>query len=127
MDKLLTKKIKEVFNKYSKIKLAYLFGSRARGDEGPRSDYDFAVYLEEKDSNKRFDLKLTLMVDISRIVKNDNVDIVVLNDDISPLLKYLIIKEGVLLKEVEPYKVIVEPRILNEHFDFKLMYEKAFK
>ncbi len=129
MNKLLIKKVKRVFNKYPKIKLAYLFGSRARGDEGPRSDYDFAVYLEEKDSNKRFDLRLTLMSEISHIVKSDDVDVAVLNDTDTPLFKFLVIKEGIVLKAIQPYKALVEPQILNEYFDFILTFrrEKVLK
>ena len=36
----------------------------------------------------------------------------------SPELKFNVIKEGKLIYEVEPYKVIIEPKILNEYFDF---------
>jgi len=37
-----------------------------------------------------------------------------------PELKYNIIKEGKLIYEKEPYKVLIEPRILNEYFDFRM-------
>jgi hypothetical protein len=36
-------------------------------------------------------------------------------------LKYSIIKDGNLIFEKEPFKVIVEPKILNEYFDFHAM------
>lgn len=107
-----------IFEKYSEVKLAYLFGSRATGKIGPLSDYDFAIYLDEKDEKKRFDLQLKLAGDISIKLKSDNVDLVVLNDVDAPELKYNIIKEGILLLEKEPFKVLVEPKILNEYFDF---------
>lgn len=107
-----------VFTLYPQVKLAYFFGSRARGKEGPLSDYDFAVYLDEKDKNKRFKIRLNLMSKLSQKIETDKIDVVVLNDTESPELKYSIIKEGKLIYEEEPYKVFIEPRIFNEYFDF---------
>ena len=37
-------KITPIFKDYPEIKLVYFFGSKARGEGGPLSDYDFAVY-----------------------------------------------------------------------------------
>jgi len=110
-------KIREIAEKYQ-LKLVYLFGSQATGKTGPLSDYDFAVYLDEKKSEKRFDIRLKLIAEISEIFKTDKVDICVLNDIESPELKYNIIREGKIIFEKEPFKLIVEPRILNEYFDF---------
>lgn len=112
-------KIREIFEK-EQIKLIYLFGSQANGKTGPLSDYDFAVYLDEKDPKKRFDIRLRLIAGMSEIFKTDRVDICVLNDIESPELKYNIIKEGKVIFEKEPFKLIVEPRILNEYFDFRV-------
>jgi len=108
----------KIFKRYPKIKLVYLFGSRARGKEGPLSDYDFAFYLNEKDRSKIFDIKLKLLDEITRALGTDKVDVVVLNLVEEPEMKYNIIKEGRLIFEREPFKVLVEPRILNEYFDF---------
>ena len=121
MHKSVNNKLKDllyVFQLYPQVKLVYFFGSRARHKEGPLSDYDFAVYLDEKDKNKRFEIKLSLMSKLSLRIEPDKVDVVVLNDTQSPELKYSIIKEGKLIYEEEPYKVFVEPRIFNEYFDF---------
>lgn len=107
-----------IFEKYSEVKLVYLFGSQATGKTGPLSDYDFAVYLDEKDEQKRFDLQLSLTGELSIKLKTNDVDLVVLNDIDAPELKYNIIKDGILLLEKEPFKVVIEPRILNEYFDF---------
>lgn len=108
-----------VFENYPEVKLVYLFGSRATEKIGPLSDYDFAVYLDEKNEKKRFDLRLELMGKVSSKLKIDDLDLVILNDIDSPELKYNIIKDGILILEAEPFKVIVEPRILNEYFDFR--------
>jgi len=116
--------LKTVFHKYPEIKLVYFFGSRAKRSCGPLSDYDFAVYFGDIKNNRMFAIKLNLIAQISRILKSDRIDLVILNLTKSPELKYVILKEGILVFEKEPYKVMVEPRILNEYFDFHKMLSK---
>ncbi len=118
MTKKETEKLLPIFKKYPTVKLVYLFGSMATGKTGPLSDYDFAVYLDEKDSLKRFSIRVNLANDLSSIFKTDDIDLSVLNDIESPELKYNILKEGILIFEKEPYKVLVEPSVLIEYFDF---------
>lgn len=113
--------LKKVFTRYPEIKLVYFFGSRAKRASGPLSDYDFAVHFDDIKGSRMFSIKLDLITQISRILKSDRVDIVILNLTKSPELKYLILKEGILLFEIEPFKVMVEPKILNEYFDFHRM------
>ena len=116
--KLDKEKIKDIFSRYSQVKLGYLFGSQATGKTGPLSDYDFAIYIDEKDAQKGFQLRLQIANALSAYLNTDNVDVLVINDIKSPEIKYAIIKEGILLYEQEPYKVLLVPRILNEYFDF---------
>ena len=111
--------LKSIFKNYSEIKLVYFFGSRATNKNGPMSDYDFAFYLDEKNKKKIFDLKLVLIAKLSCLLKTDKIDLVILNIAESPELKYNIIKEGKLIFEQEPFKVLIEPKILNEYFDFR--------
>ena len=111
---------KEIFEKYPEIKLVYLFGSQADGKAGPMSDYDFAIYFDEKiPKQRRFNIVLKLNSELTFLFKTNQVDIVVLNDDIGSLLKYQAVK-GKLVYNVEPYKIIVEPQIFNEYFDFQV-------
>jgi len=107
-----------IFKLYPEIKLVYFFGSKAKGETGPLSDYDFAFYLNEKDKKRMLEIKFDLQDKISRTLKTDKVDVVTLNTTESPELKYNIIKEGELIFEEEPYKILVELKILNEYFDF---------
>ncbi len=111
-------KIVHIFENYPQVKLAYFFGSKAKGTDGPLSDYDFAVYLDEKDPKKRFDIRLELLGKVAIKLKTDDVDLCVLNDIESPEFKYSVIREGKLIYQKEPYKVLVEPSIWNEYFDF---------
>lgn len=124
MEKKIIEKLINKFKLYSEIKLVYLFGSRATGKTGPLSDYDFAVYLDEKDAKKRFYLRCELVGEISKILKTNDVDVCILNDIKSPSLKYSIVKEGKILLEKEPFKVLLEPRMLNEYFDFHYSLRK---
>ncbi|OGI32722.1 MAG: hypothetical protein A2343_01855, partial [Candidatus Moranbacteria bacterium RIFOXYB12_FULL_35_8] len=117
-------KIREIFERFQAVKLAYFFGSRARGEAGPMSDYDFAVYLDEKDKQKMFDIKFRLMDELSRVLKTEKVDLVILNTIESPEIKYEIIRDGQLICKKEPYKILVEPHILQEYFDFLTMLRK---
>ena len=118
------KKLQAIFRSYPQIKLVYFFGSRAQEKEGPLSDYDFAFYLDEKDKKKISEIQFELMDKISRILKTDKIDVVMLNLVESPELKYNIIKEGKLIYEKPPFKVLIEPKILQEFFDFKIMLKK---
>ena len=118
LSKLQMNNLKKLFQAKLQIKLVYLFGSQVSQKTGSLSDYDFAFYLEEKNRKKLFNLKLDLISGLSRILKTDKVDVVILNEAESPELKYNIIKEGKLIYETEPYRLLVEPRILNDYFDF---------
>ncbi|MDA2935782.1 nucleotidyltransferase domain-containing protein [Patescibacteria group bacterium AH-259-L05] len=122
-DKNITSLVK-TFKSFPQIKLVYLFGSKAQDNSGPLSDYDFAFYIDENNKKKITDLKLKLIDIISRILKTDNIDVVMLNTVEQPELKYNIIKDGKLILEREPFKVLIEPRILNEYFDFRQMLLK---
>lgn len=110
--------LKSFFQSSPQIKLVYFFGSRARETSGPLSDYDFAFYVEEKDEKKLFDFKLNLISQLSQLLKSDKVDVIIINLIESPELKYNIIKEGELIFEKEPYRLLIEPQILNNYFDF---------
>ncbi len=103
---------------HKEIKLVYLFGSQVKGDAGPLSDYDIAFYADEQDRKALFDLKLDLMTEIEQGLGKGNIDIVILNTAAGPELKYHIIKDGELIYDVEPFRVLVEPGILNEYFDY---------
>jgi len=110
--------LKSFFQSNSQIKLVYLFGSQVSQKTGPLSDYDFAFYIDEKDKKKLFDLKLNLISKLSQLLKSDKIDVVILNMVESPELKYNIIKDGKLIFEREPYRILIEPQILNSYFDF---------
>jgi predicted nucleotidyltransferase len=114
----------KIFAFYSQIKLVYLFGSTARNDRGPMSDYDFAIFLGNKDNIEVTRIRFELMDKLSRALNTENVDIVMLDITKSPELKYNILQEGQLIFEREPFRVLYEPSVLNEYFDFSAMLQK---
>jgi len=107
----------EIVGKYPDVKLAYFFGSRALGTATENSDYDFAVYLDQKDARARYEMRLRLISDFSTLLGTDEVDLLVINDLEMPALKFSIISEGILFYEQEPFKLLVEPKIMSEHCD----------
>jgi len=117
MDAKTRERLSDVFASLPEVKLAYFFGSRSRGQDGPLSDYDFAVYVDEQNALMIHDIRLSLMERIGQVVGSNRVDVVMLNSAVSPELKYHAIATGILLFEREPFKVLVEPRLLNEYFD----------
>lgn len=112
------KNLESVFKQYPQVKLVYFFGSKATGKAGPLSDYDFAVLLDEEGAQKRFKIRIEILIKLSEVLKTDDIDLIVLNDAKSPELKFSIIKDGKIIYEKEPYKILLEPKILNEYFDF---------
>jgi len=118
------KTVLHIFESHPEVKLVYLFGSMARGDHGPMSDYDFAVYLDEKDKKETTRVRFQLMDELSRALGTNRIDVVILDSVESPELKYNILQEGKLIFEREPFRVLVEPRILNEYFDFNLLLRR---
>tara|TARA_B100000315_G_C14458673_1_gene532695 strand:+ start:322 stop:720 length:399 start_codon:yes stop_codon:yes gene_type:complete len=120
MNEALMKQLNDIFKSFPEIKLVYFFGSKSAGDEGLLSDYDFAFYLDidKKDRKKIYEIKIGLLDKVSLALKSDKIDIVILNSTQSPELKYNIIKNGKLIYKEEPFKVLIEPKILTEYFDF---------
>jgi len=80
--------------------------------------------LDEKNKNKISEIKLKLLDKISNILRTNNLDLVVLNTSEMPELKYNIIKKGKLIFEKEPFRILVEPKILTEYFDFRTLLLK---
>lgn len=118
------RKLKSLFISQPQIGVVYLYGSQARGKADSRSDYDFAVYFDEPDIVKRNDLRFVLLSEISKALGTDAVDVESISDLQMPELKYTIIREGKVIFEREPYRVLLEPRILNEYFDFVYFLRK---
>jgi uncharacterized protein len=112
------KKLEAFFLNYKKshsIQLAYLFGSRAGGIEGPISDYDIAVLFSKMPSAAE---RYGLAHDLSMLLIPDRVDLVILNH--APVeLGYGIIASGVVVYEENVAgRVEFEANTLSRYGDF---------
>ena len=85
------------------LKMLVLFGSRARGDNHPKSDWDFAVLYDETQRPHRNYLEIYQVIANLFAIPNDKIDIVDL-DRCSHLIAFYIAKEGILLYEREQGK-----------------------
>jgi predicted nucleotidyltransferase len=106
--------IKSLLAQNPYVKVAYLFGSCARGDAGPLSDIDIAVLLDGRVSP--FDFRLRLSATLAQELGTENFDLVTLND--SPLLlKYEVVRGGRVIKDDKKKRVTFETRVLSEYLD----------
>jgi len=112
-DEILTV-IRGVVEAESRIRFAYLFGSRAGGRTGPLSDYDLAVFVDDR--TDIFPFRLSLLERLERETKGAPLDLVVLNAA-PPVLKYQVIRTGRVLKEAREIRVPFETRVLREYLD----------
>lgn len=118
----------EVVFKGNGVIFAYLFGSQVNGGFGKNSDIDIAVMLPSASSKEeRFETRLKLMSEISKIFKKDS-DVIILNDTRSLFFKYVIMKEGrVIYQESEASEADFESKTLGMYFDFRPFLENYNK
>lgn len=106
--------IKSLLAQNPHVKVAYLFGSCARGDVGPLSDVDIAVLLDGRVSP--FDFRLRMSASLAQELGTEHFDLVTLND--SPLLlKYEVVRGGRVIKEDKKRRVTFETGVLSEYLD----------
>lgn len=92
------KTICNVLKRHKEVLFAYVFGSYAKGNAGPLSDIDVAVYFKRGDSkDERNSLRYNIKDDVETALKMpDKVDVVPLNDA-QPLLEREVVYEGKII------------------------------
>ena len=86
--------VKAFIEGQERVRVAYLFGSYAKGKVGPLSDVNIAVLLDGLDKQESFDLRLRLINGISSILKTDKLDVVVMNNAPLFLITTSLAREG---------------------------------
>jgi len=130
MNKSELAKARKIFKKYG-VLFAYLFGSRAAGTAKKASDYDFAVMLGGKlSTEKKFAARCRIISELAGVLKNNDIDLVVLDDERSVFFRFVIVKEGRLIYNRDVGRRIdFELKAMNEYYDFAPFleeYNKAF-
>lgn len=97
---------------------AMLIGSQARGNPGPLSDVDIAIWHDpDLDSRGRLDLQLRLAGDAGHALRTDEIDVVMLNHA-PPLMRHRAIRDGKRLVERErDERVRLETRAILDYLD----------
>lgn len=87
-----------VLSRFPEISAVYLFGSHADGTADVRSDFDFgALCQRETAENRCVEILGQCAAEISKVLKSDAIDFVVLNLTSSIELKFAITFDGVLI------------------------------
>ncbi len=112
-----------IFRAHS-VQLVYLFGSRATGQAGPLSDFDFGVLFRATlSAAERFRHRLSLIAELLGVLHVQHIDVVVLNEA-PPALRFKIIERGqVIYNEDERARVRFEAKTMSEYFDTKPLRE----
>lgn len=92
LDKVILEEIIEISKKHNEISKVILFGSRARGDNGDRSDIDLAIYCEESISDFIEDIENNT----TTLLEFDFSDMKSVNDE---LFIEQVNKEGIIIYE----------------------------
>ena len=114
--------------KQRKVLFAYVFGSQVDGNIGKLSDIDIGVYLKNPADN--FQSRLELMDKLGRLLKKDKIDVVVLNDAESSLVKEIIVNGKLILDRNIIIRLIFERKNLQTREDmnyFQQVFYQALK
>lgn len=94
----------ELFAAEGDVVAAYLFGSQARGQAGPLSDVDLAVWLDPSlDRDRRWRRQLDLTRLGTSTLRTNEVQVIVLNDA-PPLLAHRALRDGIVLADSDPFQ-----------------------
>ncbi|MFV1976554.1 MAG: nucleotidyltransferase domain-containing protein [Candidatus Scalindua sp.] len=114
-------KLFPILEKYKdKVIFVYLFGSASQDTMQPLSDIDIAVFLSEDIRKSYFDTKLILYADFCRVLKRNDIDIVVLNTSTNIMLLDEVIRHGLVLYDRNSdLREDFEVKVLHQAIDFK--------
>lgn len=122
-------KIKGILRTNSSVEFAYLFGSRAKGISGERSDWDIAIYFRKDPRKLSKWTVFSLEAELSKEIGNE-VQITVLNNLDSPVFLFQIINDGLLLVDSNQEKrILFEAQTLTKYHDWQyfLKRQMAYK
>jgi len=111
-------KLKSHFQNKSYIDFVYLFGSVARGEVKPLSDFDVAVCIDSTQApDDLFDIRLKLLSELFNVLQTEKVDLIILNQ--APVeLSFRILKDGKLVFERDrQMRIDFREKVVREYLD----------
>jgi uncharacterized protein len=106
------------------VRLAYLFGSRARGGGRRDSDYDIGVLVDPAAAHDQGGIVRRLAGRLGREVSSTLIDLVVLNDAPS-LLRHRVLRDGIVLFQRSPEeRVRFAIKTIREYQDAQIQRER---
>ncbi len=126
MDDAIIHQIRTILSQNQLVDFSYLFGSRAQGKAGSRSDWDIAVYIADAalERNPVWQ-KIKIEDEISLVLKTDNIQVVILNGLDAPLFAFNIINKGILLTDKNrELRVIFECNTLRRFHDWQYYLDR---
>ena len=106
------------------VRVAYLFGSHARGEASALSDVDVALLAPDTVPDERLNLRLRVIGRLATAARIPDLDVIVLDE--SPLtLAGRVIKDGIVIYSVdEPMRAAYESRTFREFVDFSFLADE---
>ena len=124
-DRQLVERLTEALEPRGEILEAYLFGSRARGDDHRNSDIDVAVYIDEQRAPRsKWGYDAELITDLMGALGTNDIDVVLLNRA-DPLLYHRVLRDGVRLLSRDLRATTTRAgQALSRYFDFLPQLDK---
>ncbi len=114
----LFQKVSHALESEPDIAFAYLFGSVAKGRNGPLSDVDVAVYFyPEGDARSRFRRQIQLTSKLSNILERDDIDVVRLQDAPLDLAREVVDSGKLLFCRDDGLRVDFVFRVVRDYLD----------
>jgi predicted nucleotidyltransferase len=110
--------LRQTLNNMDNIIFAYIFGSYADRTANNLSDIDIAVYLDKIKPD--FDDYLTIHSHISRLIKTNSLDLLILNNVKNLILLDSIVRQGIVICDKDREKRFhFELSVIHSAIDFK--------
>lgn len=107
---------------YPFIVAAYQFGSTVRGQEGPLSDLDIAILVDDEHAPSGVDflrIELLLAYEFQRRLNVPEVDLITLNRQ-RITLQHAVLRTGRLIYDVNPkYRIQFTQKVIQDYLDFE--------
>lgn len=119
-------RLTSAFEKEDCLIFGYIFGSYGKGRISPLSDADIAVYMDERIED-RFDKRLEVLGIVTKTLKTDEVDVVVLNDAPLSMVFQVLRTKRLLFSKDERERIRFEVNSIMSYLDTEPLREKAWK